>query len=171
MITMQEWMELVDYKITEGTDYGWDCYGKNSYCLTSWNGIHDKGGYSVNIVFSTKSQKIYEVDVHDHTNDCAYRMQHPDYVKKYNNEAKSRGVIENQAWDDVKFIDLEVESDFIQKCKAIVSGESYDTNISVPLDIDDESLLKLMMIAHEENISFNQFINNSLQSFLEKSVD
>ena len=27
MITIKEWMELVDYKITEGGEYGWDCYG------------------------------------------------------------------------------------------------------------------------------------------------
>ena len=39
MITMKEWMELVDYKITEGDSYGWSCYGPNSYQLSSWNGV------------------------------------------------------------------------------------------------------------------------------------
>jgi len=56
MITMKEWMELVGYKITEGSDYLWSCYGPNAYQLSSWNGIHGAGGYSFNIVFSTKTQ-------------------------------------------------------------------------------------------------------------------
>jgi hypothetical protein len=55
MITMKEWMELVDYKITEGSDYTWSCYGPNAYTLDSWNGVHGAGGYSFSIVFSTKS--------------------------------------------------------------------------------------------------------------------
>ena len=58
MITMKEWMELVDYKITEGGEYGWECYGPNSYTLDSWNGVHGTGGYSFSIVFSTKTQNI-----------------------------------------------------------------------------------------------------------------
>jgi hypothetical protein len=37
---MKEYMELIDYKITEGGTYGWQCYGPNSYILDSWNGVH-----------------------------------------------------------------------------------------------------------------------------------
>ena len=51
MITIKEWMELVDYKITEGSTYGWQCYGPNAYCLDSWNGVYDDGGYSFSIIF------------------------------------------------------------------------------------------------------------------------
>ena len=71
MISIQEYFETVKYKITEGGDYGWECYGPNSYQLSSWNGVHGKGGWSANIVFSTKSQKVYEVAVCDYTNNRA----------------------------------------------------------------------------------------------------
>ena len=166
---MKEFMELVDYKITEGGDYGWSCYGNNAYQLSSWNGVHDKGGYSFNIVFSTKTQKVYEVDVCDYTNNRAYRMIHPDYIKKFNKENTTRGVDAKYAWDDVDYIDLETVDDFIQKGLAIKAGEQYDTRVEVPLDLDDETSFKLMKMAHERDITLNQMIEKVLQGVIDDS--
>ncbi len=168
MITMKEWMELVDYRITEGGDYGWQCYGDNSYALDSWNGVHGKGGYSFSIVFSNKSQKVYEVSVCDYTNDRAYRMINPDYVKKHDKEAKHKSVLANQAWDDVDYIDLEVDDDFFQKCLAIKAGEDYENTVSVPLDLPDDLLLEAAINAHRQDITLNEYINNALKDLLEE---
>ena len=162
MISMKEFMELVDHKITEGSDYGWQCFGSNSYQLSHWNGVHGKGGWSANIVFSTKSQKVYTVEVCDYTNDRAYRIINPDYVKKYNKESKDRGELGNQAWDGVDYIDLEVDDDFIQKFLAIKSGEDYDTRVQLPVDFSDEDLLKYMKLAHERDITFNELVTQAL---------
>ena len=162
MITMKEFMELVDHKITEGGEYGWQCFGSNSYQLSHWNGVHGKGGWSANIVFSTKSQKVYTVEVCDYTNDRAYRIINPDYVKKYNKESKDRGELGNQAWDGVDYIDLEVDDDFIQKFLAIKSGEDYDTRVQLPVDFSDEDLLKYMKLAHERDITFNELVTQAL---------
>jgi hypothetical protein len=163
---MKEWMELVDYKITEGGDYGWQCYGPNSYTLDSWNGVHGKGGYSFSIVFSTKSQKVYEVSVCDYTNDRAYRMINPKNVDKHRKEAEHKSVLANQAWDDVDYVDLEVVDDFIQKCLAIRAGEHYDTRVQVPVDFTDEELLQYMKIAHERDITFNELVEDALRHAL-----
>jgi hypothetical protein len=165
---MKEWMELVDYKITEGSDYGWSCYGSNSYALDSWNGVHGTGGYSFSIVFSTKTQKVYEVSVCDYTNDRAYRMINPKNVEKHRREADARSVSANQAWDDVVYVDLEVVDDFIQKCSAIKLGQEYDTRVSVPVDFSDEDLLTYMKLAHEKDITFNQFMEQALIAAIEK---
>ena len=162
MITMKEWMELVNYRITESSDYGWQCYGPNAYQFDSWNGVHGKGGWSANIVFSTKSQKVYTVEVCDYTNDRAYRIINPDYVKKYNKESKDRGELGNQAWDGVDYIDLEVDDDFIQKFLAIKSGQDYDTRVQLPVDFSDEDLLKYMKLAHERDITFNELVTQAL---------
>jgi hypothetical protein len=155
---MKEFMELIDYKITEGDTYGWQCFGPNSYQLSSWNGIHGAGGWSANIVFSTKSQKVYCVEVCDYTNDRAYRMINPDYVKKHNKEAQSRDISLNEAWDDVNYVDLDVDDDFMQKFLAIRAGEAYDTRVQVPVDFTDEELLKYMKAAHDLDITFNEFV-------------
>jgi predicted HicB family RNase H-like nuclease len=168
MITMKEWMELVDYKITEGGDYGWSCYGPNAYSLDSWNGVHGKGGYSFSIIFSTKTQKVYEVSVCDYTNNRAYRMIAENKLEKYRKEGKSRGINFNEAWDDVEYADLEVDDDFMQKCLAIVAGEDYDTSVMVNLDLPDDLLLKAALEAHKQNITLNDYINNALASLVEE---
>ena len=163
MITMKEWMELVDYKITEGGDYMWSCYGPNAYTLDSWNGVHGAGGYSFSIVFSTKSQKVYEVSMCDYTNDRAYRMINPKNVEKHRKESEHRSVLENQAWDDVNYIDLDVDDDFIQKALAIQAGEKYDTRVQIPVDFSDEELLQYMKLAHDRDMTFNEFVEEALR--------
>jgi hypothetical protein len=167
MITLKEWMELVDYKITESSDYGWQCYGPNAYTLDSWNGIHGTGGYSFSIVFSTKSQKIYEVSMCDYTNNRAYRMINPNNVEKHRKEAESKSVLANQAWDNVDYVDLDVVDDFIQKALAIKAGEVYDTRISLSLDLDEKLVIKLMQMAHEEDISLNKLIEKILKEVID----
>ena len=164
-------MELVDYKITEGSDYGWQCYGPNSYMLSSWNGVHGAGGYSFSIVFSTKTQKVYEVTVCDYTNDRAYRMINPKNVEKHRTEAYSRDVNLNEAWDDVNYVDLDVDDDFIQKCLAIREGEDYDTRVQIPVDFSDEELLQYMKLAHERDMTFNQLVEEALRHAISEYED
>ena len=170
MITMKEWMELVDYKITEGGEYGWECYGPNSYTLDSWNGVHGTGGYSFSIVFSTKTQKIYEVSMCDYTNNRAYRMINPNNVEKHRKEAKSKSVLANQAWDDVDYIDLEVDDDFIQKSLAIKAGEPYDTRAEVEIELEEDIQLELMKMAHERDITLNQMVEEILRRMIDKQI-
>ena len=165
---MKEWMELVDYRITEGSNYGWQCYGPNAYCLDSWNGVHGKGGYSFSIVFSTKTQKVYEVSMCDYTNNRAYRMINPKNVEKHRKEAESRNINLNEAWDDVDYVDLEVDDDFMQKALSIRAGEDYDTRVSVPLDLPDDLLLEAAMNAHRQGITLNDYINNALETMMEE---
>jgi len=168
MITIKEWMELVDYKITEGSDYGWQCYGPNSYTLSSWNGVHGKGGYSMDITFSTKSQKVYEVSVCDYTNDRAYRMINPKFQKKHEKEALSRNINLNEAWDDVDYVELDVLDDFIQKALAIKAGEPYDTRVQIEVDFSDEELLQYMKLAHQRDMTFNEFVEEALRYAIEE---
>jgi hypothetical protein len=166
MINMKEWMELVDYKITESGDYGWSCYGPNAYSLSSWNGVHGAGGYSFDIVFSTRTQKVYEVSVCDYTNNRAYRMIAENKREKHRKEAQARDINLNEAWDDVDYVDLEVDDDFIQKCLSIKAGEDYSTDISVPIDLPDDLLLEAAMNAHRQNITLNEYINNALREMM-----
>ena len=168
MITMKEWMELVDYKITEGGDYGWGCYGPNAYTLDSWNGVHGTGGYSFSIVFSTKTQKVYEVSMCDYTNDRAYRMINPKNQEKHRKEALARDVNLNEAWDEVDYVDLDVVDDFIQKALAIRAGEPYDTRVQVPVDFSDEDLLQYMKLAHERDMTFNELVEEALRFAIEE---
>ena len=166
MITMKEFMELVDYRITEGSNYGWQCYGGNAYMMDSWNGEQD--GHSFTVIFDTKDQTVYEVQAHDYVHDRAYRMINEDFLKKMKKESKRRDVNRAEAWDDVRYIDLEVDDDFIQKCLAIRAGEDYDTRVSIPLDFSDEELLQYMKMAHERDITFNKLVEEALRQAIEQ---
>jgi hypothetical protein len=168
MITIKTWMEIFNYRITEGDTYGWRCYGQNAYQLSAWNGIHDTGGWSGNIVVDSENQTVYEVTVCDYTNQRAYRIINPDYTKSHNEEAKSRGVSANEAWDDVNYVDLDVVDDFIQKAVAIVNDEDYDTRVSVPVDFTDEELLTYMKMAHDRDMTFNQFVEQALRAAIDE---
>jgi hypothetical protein len=166
MITMKEWMELVGYRITEGSDYMWQCYGSDAYALDSWNGEQD--GHSFTVIFDTKTQVVYEVQAHDYVHDRAYRMINPDFQKKNRKEAKKRDIDKDNAWDDVDYVDLDVDDDFIQKCLAIRAGEDYDTRVSVPMEFSDQELLIYMKLAHEQDITFNQLVERALREAIER---
>lgn len=166
MITLKEWLEVVDYRITEGSNYGWRCYGDNAYCLDSWSGEQD--GYSFSVIFDTTTQEVYEVQAHDFKNERAYRMINPLFETAYREESRERDTWMNEAFDGVNYVDIDVDDDWFQKALAIKAGEDYDTRVSVPLDFTDEELLKYMTMAHERDMTFNQFVEEALKHAIEE---
>jgi macrodomain Ter protein organizer (MatP/YcbG family) len=92
----------------------------------------------------------------------------PDYKNAFYKEAKKRKVDPEQAWDDVKFIDLEMEEDFLEKATAIFSGEEFDTRVKVEFDLDDRSILQLATEAHKRDITLNKMIEIILQEVIDR---
>jgi len=170
MIDIKQWMELVDYRITEGSTYGWACYGENVYTLDSWNGDNDKG-HGLHIIFNTDTQEVFEVQVHDYKNERAYRLINPDYLKNYNDEANGRGVDANEAWEDVEYVTLDTDEDFLFKAEAIINDEDYDTRVDMPLELNDELWFKLMKLAHERNITLNELVSELLTTLVAMHTD
>ena len=164
MITLKDFMQTVDYKITEGSDFCWDCYGSNAYNLSYWN--QDHNGHGLGIIFDTRTHKVYEVQAHDYKHNRAYRLINPDYQAEYDKEAVIRGVQANEAWDEVNYIDLETDEDFLDKAQSIISGKDYDTRIDVPLRLDDDALFELMKKAHEQDITLNQLVEDILRNVI-----
>jgi hypothetical protein len=170
MITLKEFMEVVDYRITEGSDFTWSCFGNEAkpYTLSAWN--QEQDGWSFNITFDTGTQEVYMVEACDYKHQRAYRLINPSRQKSYTDYAKLHNTgYESQAWDNVDYTDLEVDDDWIQKSLAIKAGEDYDTKISVPLDIPDDELLQFMMAAHERDMTFNQFVEEALRHAIEEA--
>jgi hypothetical protein len=166
VINLKEFMELVDYRITEGSDFCWDCYGSDAYTLSYWNQDHE--GHSLAIIFDTRTHKVYEVQAHDYKHNRAYRLINSDYKDIYDNESVSRGIESNNAWDEVNYVDLDVDDDFIQKALSIIAGEDYDTRVSVPVNFSDEELLQYMKMAHDRDMTFNAFVEEALRSMIDE---
>lgn len=160
--TLKNWMEVVEYKITEGSEFGWNCFGYNAYSLDYWSG--DQAGFGMSIVFDRKTQEVYEVQVCDYNEDtpAAYRYINPDYYQEYQKELKSRGVLD-EAWEGVKWVDLEVFEDWVEKATAIRDGVDYDKRIVIPLDLGDAEFTMLAKLAHEADMTLNQYVEKIIE--------
>ena len=168
---LKTFMELVNYRITEGSNYQWSCFGPNAYMLDSWDGRHENG-HSLCITFDTQTQVVYSVEACDYMHNRAYRLLNPVYKDKHDAEVTARGLAD-EAWEDdegnpVLWYDLEVEEDFEEKARAIVAGMDYDTTVSVPLDLPDDLLLEAALNAHKQDITLNAYINNALREMMEE---
>jgi hypothetical protein len=157
MITVKQYMEIIDCRVTGGSEYLWRCYGENARYMDS-----DNDDCSVSIIFDTVTQCVYEATVCDYREDRAYRLFNPQFKDQMTAESLERNCPIIFAWDAVKFTDLETVDDFITKASAIVSGIDYDTRVCVPVDLADGELFKLMMIAHEQDITLNQLLEKIL---------
>ena len=160
MLTVKEWMELVEYRITEGDSYLWKCFGDKAFSLSAWNG--DQDGWSMNMVFDTDTQTVYTVEVCDYSRNKAYRVINPDFKRAHDDEARTRGINAKEAWDEVDYVDLDVDDDFIEKGRAIRDGVDYDTRVSMPLTVPDDVLFELMKKAHDQDITLNQLVEEVL---------
>lgn len=165
MITLQEWLEIVKYRITETGDYGWTCYGDHAQVFTYWDGNHQ--GISTDIIYDLKNQQVYEVTAHDFMMAKSYRMINPKYKEKYLKEVTAREQ-DDMAYDDVAYIDLETVEDLKEKLTAIVNYKIYDTRIEVPLELGRDEMHQLMTQAHEHDMSLNNYVEHLLRRVVDE---
>ena len=156
-------MESVNYRITESSAYCWHCYGDNAFTMDSWDGNHD--GHSVSVTFDTKTQEVYSMEAYDYMRERAYRLINPAYLQAFTDEVKSRG-LDDEAWDGVQYTTLETDEDMLAKMRAIVAGEEYDTRVKVPIEMSDVDMMKLFKLAHEADVTLNEFVGALLQDVL-----
>ena len=166
MITLKQWFETVDYRITEGSDYGWRCYGPNAHVLDSWDGEQD--GHSFSVVFDTKTQQVYEVQAHDYQRSRAYRWFNAGCEELYKKECTEHDSVDNEAWDGVDYVTLDVADDWLDKAYAIANGLDYDTRVQIQVEFSDEELLTYMKMAHERDQTFNEFVEEAVKLAIEK---
>lgn len=165
-MSLKQWMETVEYRITEGSEYCWGCYGPDAYSLDSWNGIQD--GSSFSIIFDKRNQTVYQMDAHDYANERSYRWFNPDFKLAHDREACEREIDDRVAYDGVNYVDLEVLEDFFEKMAAIFNGEDYDTRVEVPLTLEKDKMYQLMMLAHEHDMTLNEFVEFVLKQEIER---
>jgi hypothetical protein len=134
--------------------------------LDSWNGEQD--GHSFTVIFDTKTETVYEVQAHDYVHNRAYRLINPEFKSVHDHESNGRGIAVNNAWDEVDYVDLDVDDDFIQKALAIRDGEDYDTRVQIEVNFNDAELLEYMKIAHDRDITFNELVEIALQEAIDQ---
>ena len=161
MIHLKEFLEAIQYRITEGSDYTWTCFGDNAHQLDSWNGSHE--GYTACVIFDKGTQQVYSMELWDYSKERFYRWTEPEYIDALKQSYKQVGSDYKVACDSGDYIDLEVPEDILDKITCIVKGQEYDDRIKVPVDFTDEELLRYFKAAHERDMTFNQFVELALQ--------
>jgi hypothetical protein len=166
MITLKDFMECINYRITDGSDYLWNCFGNNTYQLNSWHGTPDSN--TVCVVFDTKTQTVYEMQAWDYANRRTYRWIHPTFIDAVKAEYKKRNLDFTVSIDNETFIDLDVEADILEKGNAISKNLPYDNRVQIELTLEDSEMLQLMTMAHERDLTLNQMVEHILSEMIGK---
>jgi len=166
-ITLKDFLECIKYRITEGSDYCWNCYGPDAYQLDSWNNLTNKN--TVNVVFDKQTQEVYQTEAWDYVNRRTYRWINPDYLDAIKKECKDRNIKFKESIDNEKFIDLDSVADMLEKATAIAAGKEYDTRVILELDLSDDEMFLMMKMAHEKDLSFNKFVEHVLEDAIERA--
>lgn len=162
--------QAFDHKITSGSEHQWNCFPDARFLDYESEYAH------VTVLYSTVDQVIYQADAslkrdawpNDDQYDKPYRWTNPIFKDVYLNEAKERKIDPNQAWDDVKWIDLETGEDFLEKAKAMFNGDYWDTRVQMEVDLDDDLILHLAKEAHKRDITLNKMIEVILQEVIDR---
>lgn len=161
---LQEFIESIGYKITGGDEFLWKCYGPNARSLDCEDWEH----YSITCIYDTATQEVYEMSACDYVNSRAYKYTNPEYAEAYKAQARDLGFLNDTAWDDVEYTTLDVTSDMYEKIEGIMSGDEYDTRVTVPLDMSDKDALVLYGRAHKADMTFNKYIEHIIRTMLVK---
>lgn len=150
--------EALNHKIVGGDEYQWECYGPNARYLD-----YESQYAHASVIFNTMTQEIYEATVSSKDENVKlYRWLEPDTKQLFINECKRKKIDPNLAWDTVHYVDLETVEDFLDKAEAIFNGETFDTRIQVPLELERDELYELMSMAHERDITLNEMVEEIL---------
>lgn len=167
MTHLKEFIEAIEYKVTGGSEYQWDCFGPNARYLDCDDTEDNTSEFHANAVFDSKTQQVFAIEVWDYANDREYRWIDKEYIKDHTRACNEHEVDAHESLDGRKYIDLDIAEDILEKVNAIVNKLDYDTRVKVPVDFSDEDLLQYMKLAHEMDITFNELVERAIKAAIE----
>ena len=170
MITLKQFLQAIQHGINSGHHFDWQCYGISAYFMEVQAGPGDESN-SASIVFDLDNKEVYEASVYDYANHRAYRILNTAHDVFRKEECNKRAVSTAQAWPGIDYTDLEVEEDFLEKMTAIMLNLEYNTDVLVSLEIDQERLYQLMLMAHDADLTLNQYTNKILRAAFEEKQE
>jgi len=154
--------DAMAHRITGGSEHLWDCYPNARYM------DYESDYAEASAIFDTVNQSIYAAVISSKDESKRpYRWLNTAYKDEYYAEALKRQVDPDQACDDVKWIDLETEEDFLEKATAIFNNQEYDDRVTITLDLDDDLILQLALEAHKRDITINKMVEIILLQAIE----
>jgi hypothetical protein len=107
-----------------------------------------------------------QIDSKNSEGKSPYRWFNPEFKDAYYKEADSRNINPNIAWDGIEYVNIEDLEEFLSVAKRVFNEGTTETEIELVLDHD--VLFYHFLAAHKQDITFNEYINNSLRRFIEE---
>lgn len=170
-------INAVSARISGGDEHLWDCYGPNSRFIEF---VDINGDNFCSGIYDTKTFEVYEIHLDRPNTDCVFKYINPLYKRANYLECESKGVDPNNAWDDVYYTHVDTEELILEYIKDIADAVyskipdfsiSQGRKVSVPMDLSDNEWYSLMKIAHEQDITLNQLVENILTDEIERIKD
>ena len=125
-MTLMEIIRQCGARIRDSNEYLWQCFGHDARVLDF---ADTDGTVYCSVVFDTVTYNVYEVSMNVPGYDQAFRWLDPAFRSHYIAECVKRHIDPDQAWDQVKYIDID-EQTALEYAKDI--GETYYDNLPVP---------------------------------------
>lgn len=154
---IEHFLQAVNYQINESSNFLWRCFGDGVKLLDTV--VLDEG-ISASCTFHPTTRKVFSIELWCDCVDAnllkeTYTWIDPEFLELYKEEHLKRGV----ALDDI-VLPLE---DILTKIR-----QAFRTEIeTLDVNIDPELHLELFKLAHERDISFNEYI----VEILRKQID
>lgn len=165
---LSEIVQAAKFKITEGSEFLWNCFGNNARYLDFSTKIGNSGA---SCVFDADTQQVYKVEIYS-SNNKWYRWIDEDFIQAIKKESAVRDVDFSQALDDTQWIELDNVEDVFRKTTQVIESGICDDDVTITLDLDRDLLLELSLMAHERNITLNTLIVEVIQNAVDyRSID
>ena len=159
-----EFLDAIQYNITNISEFTWNCYGSGTIWIDSNKGTR----FDVSANFSNTTKEIREITLHDYKLNNSYRWTDPKFKEARHIESFKKNVDDKVAYGVIKFIDVEVSEDILEKITDAYNDVEYNDKIIIPLDISDKDFLLFAKAAHNLDITFNQFVEKAIKEAVEK---
>jgi hypothetical protein len=95
MITLKKYLEATQYKVYDGSEFLWKCYGPHARFLDCGNIKDDLRApyWTTGAVFDAVTQEVYDLRMWNCPSDSnisVYYWINPKYIRKHNKEARER---------------------------------------------------------------------------------
>lgn len=88
---IQNYLEVLDYKISDGSKFLWNCFGENCYILT-WRETEYDWEYTSSVYFDTITKEVYMMELFDEKENKCHYWLNSKFIDAYEQDCIRRGV-------------------------------------------------------------------------------
>lgn len=160
-IKIKNYLSAVNYKIHEGYEYLWKCFGDNVYSLEYF----EEDIFSCSCVFDTKTSNVYVLEFWNYKTGQCFRWIDSSKEQDYINECNKRNLKFEEAIDGKNFVQCNSNSIL----NLISDSVGVDKKENIEINLTEKETFELMKRAHELDITFNELVEDILWEAIEKN--